>query len=297
MAEGSLTKVLAKSLRPSLVPTITILAVAIAIIALYVRGAGFYTLDVHARVEHEDYRVLSPGALVGHGYGIFGTALILTNLLYLVRRRVARFRLGSMEAWLHMHVITGLVGSALILFHSAFQLRAPIAMVTAGSLALVVVTGVVGRYFYAIAPKPDPRRMAELILGLDELVPRLGQQIREGLRGVKATELPANAPLATAIRTIPTWMRESRAKKRAVFDAYQEVTRPRAMTKPELKLTRRLMKQTAGLAAAEVRTIAGSALLRTWRGLHRFLAILMIVSVSVHIGVAWFYGYRWIWSE
>jgi hypothetical protein len=38
-------------------------------------------------------------------------------------------------------------------------------------------------------------------------------------------------------------------------------------------------------------------MMRSWRSLHRFLAIMMLVSVSVHIGVAWYYGFRWIFDR
>jgi hypothetical protein len=37
--------------------------------------------------------------------------------------------------------------------------------------------------------------------------------------------------------------------------------------------------------------------MRSWRGFHRFAAILMILLVSVHIAVAWVFGYRWIFSS
>ncbi len=33
--------------------------------------------------------------------------------------------------------------------------------------------------------------------------------------------------------------------------------------------------------------------LRSWRALHRLSAILMLISVAVHVAVAWHYGYRW----
>jgi hypothetical protein len=28
--------------------------------------------------------------------------------------------------------------------------------------------------------------------------------------------------------------------------------------------------------------------------MHRFFAILMLLTVALHVGVAWHYGYRWI---
>jgi len=294
--EGSLTRAI-RQIRPGRGRFVLTFVLVVTTAVLLARGYDFYMLGLEDRVEHEDYRILSPGSIVGHGYGIVGTALILTNLLYLVRRRVAAFRLGSMEAWMNLHVVTGLVGSVLILFHSAFQLRTPIATVTSVSLATVVLTGVVGRYFYALAPKPDSQQLADNLLALDALVPGLGNLIRKGLKDAKVTFLPANASLVRALGTIPRWSREGRARRNLVREAFHEVTRPHTMLPEELTETNRIIRETATLARGEARTAAGTALLRSWRGLHRFLAVLMILSVTSHIVVAWFYGYRWIWSE
>jgi hypothetical protein len=37
--------------------------------------------------------------------------------------------------------------------------------------------------------------------------------------------------------------------------------------------------------------------MRSWRGFHRFFALLMLALLVVHVGVAWYYGYRWIFSK
>jgi hypothetical protein len=58
-----------------------------------------------------------------------------------------------------------------------------------------------------------------------------------------------------------------------------------------------LIEEASQLAVAEVRSYAATALLRTWRSMHRFLAILMMTTVLVHIATAWTFGYRWIWSQ
>ncbi len=294
--EGSVTRA-AKSFRPTRKLGLFVILLAVVAVALLYRGWTFYPLTLDMRVEHDDYRTLSPGGMVGHGYGMFGTALILTNLLYLARRRIAGFRLGSMEAWLNLHVITGLVGSMLILFHSAFQLRTPIATVTAVSLVSVVMTGIVGRYFYALSPKPDAEQLGDELWALDELVPGLNQSIRAALAKAPVTRLPANAPLLRALATTPRWFGEYLARRGAVRRSFKNAELPAELLPPEIKAAKHAVARTARLAGADVGAAAGTALLRSWRGMHRFLAILMILSVSVHIGVAWFYGYRWIWSE
>ncbi|HET9987228.1 MAG TPA: hypothetical protein VFQ65_01880, partial [Kofleriaceae bacterium] len=59
---------------------------------------------------------------------------------------------------------------------------------------------------------------------------------------------------------------------------------------------RRAIADLVKAAAADARASATSALLRSWRGLHRFFALVMLAAVFLHAGVAWYYGYRWIFS-
>lgn len=268
---------------------------AILIGALLFRGWEFYRLDLDARIDHDDFRVLGPGELVGHGYGIVGTALILTNLLYLVRRRLARLPLGSMRVWLDLHVVTGLLGSILILFHSAFQLRTPIATVTSVSLLFVVLTGVIGRYIYALAPKPDDPQLDASLEALDTMSSGLGRRIEAALAAHPIPDPGGNPSFLKTLFMIPAWMRAGRARRRIV----REHTGAALGTLDDLEavLFRRVSREAARRAKNQARAAMGASLLRTWRGLHRFLAALMILSVSVHIAVAWFYGYRWLWSE
>jgi hypothetical protein len=52
----------------------------------------------------------------------------------------------------------------------------------------------------------------------------------------------------------------------------------------------------ADAATADARTDGVAALLRSWRGLHRFFALVMLATVLLHAGIAWKYGYRWIFA-
>jgi hypothetical protein len=263
------------------------------------RGFTFYRLGLAERTLHPDYRALKPSGLVGHGYGMVGTALILTNLLYLVRRRFAKFIptwAGSMRAWLNLHVFTGLVGSLLVVFHSAFQLRTPIATLTSVSLAIVVVTGIVGLYIYALAPKEGLRPLTERLAEIQPLLPGLVTQVQEFVKRTPLTTLPHDASFTRTIFTIPRWVLEARARRRDMRAAARQDKMVRVLLRTHPRLARAFITELGQLAAAEADTHAGAALMRTWRSLHRFLAILMLVSVSVHIGVAWFYGFRWIFE-
>jgi hypothetical protein len=263
------------------------------------RGIGYYQLGLAERAGHPDYRTLNPAGRLGHGYGILGTALIFTNLLYLVRRRFAKYipdRLGSMRAWLNAHAFTGLVGSLLVVFHSAFQVRTTIAAVTSGSLAIVVVTGLVGFYLHALVPKAGLKPLHDRLAEIQPLLPGLVAVVQDHVRSAPVTVLPHDASFLHALFTIPRWVFEARARRRGAWRAARGDKLFRVLLRTEPALARAFLVELADLAAKEVDTQAGAAMMRSWRSLHRFLAILMLVSVSVHIGVAWFYGFRWIFE-
>lgn len=283
-----------------LAPWITLLVLGALTGYLLWRGYDFYRQGLVERTDHPDYSRLRPAGLVGHGYGIAGTALILTNLLYLVRRRFAKSFpswLGTVKTWLDIHVVTGLGGSLLVLFHSAFQLRTAIATVTAASLLIVVVTGLVGLYLYALVPTAGIKPLQDRLLEIEPLLPGLAARIRDTIGRVPCTRLPGNASLFHTLTTMPRWIWEARSRRHVVGVAAHGDKLLRVLYRTDPALARALVDELGDLAAAEVDTNAGSAFMWSWRSIHRFLAILMVLSVTVHIGVAWHYGFRWIFSE
>lgn len=265
-------------------------------VGLYVHGADFYRLGLEARVDHSDYRVLSPSAPVGHGYGIVGTILILTNLTYLLRRRFAGMKLGTMRRWLDMHVITGLLGSVLVLFHSAFQLRSAIASLTAYSLLLVVISGLVGRYLYGLVPNAGEQALASELSTLNQLFRGMGDYVTQQLHALSPPARPAGSSLFAAVMLTSTW-RAQAAERRLVIDNAEERAAKHVAPAPLSDDVSAALVRIRRLVAQPVRAAAISEILRAWRGVHRFTAILMVLSVTVHIAVAWFFGFRWVFSD
>jgi hypothetical protein len=261
--------------------------------ALWARGGAFYQLDAAARVDHPDYRLLSPGHPIGHGYGFIATGLVFANLTYLLRRRVASWRLGSMRAWLDIHVATGLLAGLFGFSHSALQFRNPIATVTMVALGITLLSGVIGRFIYLLVPHPDVSRLAENCRVFETIRPGLGRAIEKGL-SAPIVSVPGRVTLPKVIWLLPSWRRQARARRYAVrqaFAAYEHSSRA------ELNLLQARVLETEKLAVSVPRAVAYDYLMRSWRGLHRFFALLMITLMIVHGGVAWYYGYRWIFSE
>jgi hypothetical protein len=254
--------------------------------ALLYHGWSFYQLSMEDRVEHPDFRSLRPSGIVGNGYGFIAGVLVIANLSYLVRRRFAKARLGSMRVWLDLHVFTGLLAAVLVAFHSAFQMRTQIAMISSVSLGVVILTGVLGRCLHMLAPATTGRLRAA-IDGVDRVLPGTGKPLGEALRELPAPHVPADASLVRSLVAIPRWRAVARRRRETI-----ELLLPRRRD-----LSREQRVAVAELHAAATTDARGSglsALLRRWRGLHRFAALAMIAAVLFHAGVAWHYGYRWI---
>ncbi|MCL4720535.1 MAG: pyridine nucleotide-disulfide oxidoreductase [Gammaproteobacteria bacterium] len=111
---------------------------ALAALAVYVGWIGREQRNIHA--EHG----------LGYAIGILGGVLMLILLLYSLRKRVrwlARF--GETRHWFRSHMILGIVGPVLILYHCNFELGDLNSKVALYCTLLVAGSGVLGRYFYA----------------------------------------------------------------------------------------------------------------------------------------------------
>jgi len=100
---------------------------------------------MHARLE----RYITPQRGIGYWLGITGGSMMLLLLMYSARKRVSWLRwMGSIPAWFEFHMVLGVVGPLLILFHSNFSLGATNSNVALICMLLVAGSGVVGRYIY-----------------------------------------------------------------------------------------------------------------------------------------------------
>jgi cytochrome b561 len=268
--------------------TLSLILISITVGLAY-RGWSFYRLSLEDRVEHPEYRLLRPSGLIGNGYGWVAAVLVVMNLSYLIRRRFGSAQFGSMRTWLDVHVFTGLTAASLVSFHSAFQLRTPIASVSAASLGTVVLTGLLGRFLYALGPGGVRERLAAALDAVEEEHPGSRGALAEGLTRRPGPEVPPNASLLRSLWAVRSWVRAS-SDRRAILDT---ILPPRRQMSREL---RRASRELYAASAADARASGIAALLRSWRALHRFFALLMLSAVFLHAGVAWYYGYRWVFA-
>ena len=97
--------------------------------------------------------VPAASGLFGHLIGVLGFILMLmTELLYSLRKRSRTARWGKMSDWLAFHIFTGLVGPFMVLLHSSWKFQG-LAGIVMLMTVIIVVSGFIGRYIYTAVPR------------------------------------------------------------------------------------------------------------------------------------------------
>ena len=94
-------------------------------------------------------KLVDPNDGLGYWLGIVGGTLMLLLLFYPASKKSQLMqRLGLVKYWFRIHMIFGLVGPLLILYHCNFSVEAINSEVALYSMLAVAISGVVGRHFY-----------------------------------------------------------------------------------------------------------------------------------------------------
>jgi hypothetical protein len=110
-----------------------LLAGAVLFVAWYATERGYYT----------------PASDLGYYIGVVGGSMLLTLLLYPLRKHV-RFLapLGAIKHWFKLHMVLGIGGPMLVIIHSGFHIGSLNAAVAMLCMLLVAGSGVIGRFIY-----------------------------------------------------------------------------------------------------------------------------------------------------
>jgi hypothetical protein len=91
----------------------------------------------------------TPGSTAGYSMGLAGGLMMLALLAYPLRKRMPLLRnAGPLKYWFRAHMVLGLTGPLLILFHSTFRVGSLNAAVALSCMLLVAGSGVIGRFIY-----------------------------------------------------------------------------------------------------------------------------------------------------
>ena len=279
-------------IRPWLTHVVSIslltIAVVTAVVLVGFDGWTYYRLPLDERSFAAANRWLRPSAPIGHLLGITGLLLMLVPVCYAVRKKVRALRdLGSMPAWLNVHIFAGIVGPACVTLHTSFKFNG-IVSVAYWSMVAVVLSGFVGRYLHALIPRSlrgQELTKAELdrravVLSEQLAAARLPSlalaRIADFERAVHPPDRPSYASLFfgewTMLRAIARLQR-SEASGALYADAVALITE-RAI----------LMRRIAYLQKAR-------RLFDAWHVFHMPLVYIMFIIVLMHVAITLYMGY------
>jgi thioredoxin reductase len=256
----------------------------------------YYRLPAPVRPTHDKHGFLRPSLGIGLWLGVAATALIGANLLYLVRRSLwFGLRLGSLTTWMTSHVATGILAFLLVLLHGGLAPRDTPGGHAFWALLILLVTGAVGRYFYSYVPRAANGRELELAEVKDRLarVPdswspgqrEFGQQVRKEILGL----IEARQWRSTFFGRVLALLGVQRGVRRTLQrlgEAAREAGIPEEQIHHTLGLARDAHR--TALTAAHFEDLR--AILGTWRWLHRWVAVFMVVLVVIHVVHALAFG-------
>lgn len=99
-------------------------------------------------LNREDSYLTAESGL-GYALGIAGGSMMLLMPLYSLRKNLRVLQgFGALKHWFRLHMMMGIVGPLLVLFHANFRLGSFNSNITFLSMTLVVASGLAGRFIY-----------------------------------------------------------------------------------------------------------------------------------------------------
>jgi thioredoxin reductase/NAD-dependent dihydropyrimidine dehydrogenase PreA subunit len=256
----------------------------------------YYGAEPAVRALADEHRWLRPSSGVGLALGVFASLAILSNLAYLVRRspRIG-LAFGSLKIWMTAHVATGLLAFLAAALHAGFAPGHTVGGHAYWALFALVCTGAIGRYLYAFVPRAANGRelaldearteLARLASAWDGTNRAFGERVR-----ARVDELVADVSgAASFFARLRALLGSQFALRRALAELVLE-GRHAGVAHDELDAITHVARRAhrAALMAAHFADLR--ALLGSWRWFHRWIALLMVLLVVVHVVTALMYA-------
>jgi hypothetical protein len=236
-------------------------------------------------IRQPDYE---PGSTVGYRLGLTGALMMLTLLIYPLRKHVPWLReFGRLSDWLQLHMILGICGPLFILFHSEFSIQSINAAVAMWSMVVVALSGIVGRFIYGrihsrfngqkLAAAALSKAIGALLVDV-ERGGALPQRVRDLLAAFEARA--AQQP-DSVLRQTFRFLHIATERRRLLRVVRRELTqsvdaRRRAQIEAGLRPYLRGLQRVAQFAVYE-------RMFALWHVLHLPLVALLVVSAIFHV--------------
>lgn len=241
-------------------------------------------------------RLITPQSGLGYAIGIVGGSMMLALLIYPLRKRQPRLSwLGGIRPWFRVHMMLGIVGPILILFHSNFSLGATNSNVALICMLIVAGSGLVGRYLYArihrglyghrttlTELKADAQRLRDAS-GESRLLPELHARLDAAeariTKGIPGVPSPISATIL--------WRRELGALRRYVAAGLRDAARASPVLAEHAAAlgasARRYVDVRLDTARRMAEIAACERLFALWHLLHMPLFFMLLIAGIVHV--------------
>ena len=261
-----------------------VLITLIVTIYLVYTGYSYYYTPLEERFYHPRHNWFKPSGHYGQGLGVIGTFLILFGVsIYILHKRYnilgKRVRLKYL---LEFHIFLCTLGPILVLFHTAFKFGG-IVSIAFWSMVAVVASGVIGRFIY----NQIPRTIEGRALSLNE-VQDMKTNITEVLDKKYAFD-PAIIQLFLSF----TEVKNDSASKPSI-NTLQKALKSNSVDEDESQKIIRMVKNERSLSRKISRLETMKKYFKYWHVAHMPFALIMLVIVVIHVGIAITFGYKWI---
>ena len=279
-------------------------AVEIALRKLWPAWSLSYFLAVHVdgidadlALARTDFR---PGCGLAVNLGYAGTALLISSMTYVWRRRFSFMRnWGSLRSWFDWHVLAGVIGPLFILMHTAAKLDNWVSMAF-WSMVLTVVSGLLGRYLTtqieenasvaAVETLEESRALDELrrlhvgVRSADDWFEAYRTRVQKFERGFKN-----GRPTFFGAVWACLWVLGDDLKRGARIRRLKRALRASVSGHRAWTVRRKATRHAVKLALLERRRVLLprlEPLFRQWKAVHVPMAVCLTVIATIHIVLA-----------
>jgi hypothetical protein len=276
----------------SIFPSIFTLAVALAL------WVGWINRDDNG---------LTPVSGTGYWLGIAGSVLMLLLLIYPLRKRMRSLRaIGSVTFWFNTHMILGVLGPVLIMWHANFRLGSINCSVALITMLVVAGSGVIGRYLHSKVNVTFYGRRAEaqeVVADADELRGFLGSDAAVADRMVAqlnayaqhGTNVSKGALVGLLLLPFVDW-RGALVRRRLIGCARQVIAvegrrrgRSREVQRQQLKGVTEFVTRHVSAARKAAAFAVYERLFRLWHIFHLPLFVLLVIVAVIHVYASHFF--------
>jgi hypothetical protein len=250
---------------------------------------------------------LTPKSGVGYWLGIAGSLLMLLLLVYPLRKRMRSLRvIGTVAFWFRAHMILGVLGTVLILWHANFRLGSINSNVALVAMLIVTTSGICGRYLYGKIHHGLYGRKAavrEILADVEALKGHISANLPVAHRTI--AQLNAFARLGTAAPKgvfaglvfwpVISW-RGRLVRMRLIADAQRVIGLEGRRFEQSRRVQRQRIAVVADLVSMHVAAVKKAAaftfyerLFSLWHFLHMPLFLLLVIAAIIHVFAAHFF--------